>query len=159
AIPLLPPSSTTTGSAGTSIYYARADHVHPNVYSTALPKVDHGTGTIGVLAQYARADHAHAANYNPFPLNVPAVNQAGGSNGIATYYARSDHIHPQQLTYNDSIMATAFIKTAGLPTHVLMGDGHVKALDIFVLWGDSTTGLWENNNVLYYNGKQVLLAD
>ncbi|KAA6326884.1 MAG: hypothetical protein EZS28_053888, partial [Streblomastix strix] len=146
-------------AAGTSIYYARADHSHPNLYSTIKPIKDTGTGVVGTTTYYARADHAHAANYNTLPLSVPAVNQGVGSNGIATYYARSDHIHPQQLTYTDSIMATAFIRTHGLSTQVLLGDGHVKVLDTFVLWGDSTTGLWENDNVLYYNGKQVLLAD
>ncbi|KAA6360864.1 MAG: hypothetical protein EZS28_043609, partial [Streblomastix strix] len=158
-IATIPKFDQPVGTTGTSLYYARADHVKPCVYSTATPMIDYGTGVVGNQAIYARANHAHPANYNPNQFNVPTVNQAARSNPSATYSVRSDNIHPKQSIHTDNIMATASIKTEGLPTHVLMDDGHVKELSIFVLWGDSTTGLWENNNVLYYNGKQVLLAD
>lgn len=64
------PSSTTpliagTAAVGTSLTYARADHVHPAqavpVASSSTPLVASGTGQIGSLTTYARADHVHPA--------------------------------------------------------------------------------------------------
>lgn len=64
------PSSTTpliagTAAVGTSLTYARADHVHPAqvvpAASSSTPLVASGTGQIGSLTTYARADHVHPA--------------------------------------------------------------------------------------------------
>ncbi|KAA6325749.1 MAG: hypothetical protein EZS28_054031, partial [Streblomastix strix] len=51
---------------------------------------------------------------------------AAGNN---TSYNRGDHIHPQQLTYDNDITATKFIKSGGTATQILLADGDTTTID------------------------------
>ncbi|KAA6386303.1 MAG: hypothetical protein EZS28_018169 [Streblomastix strix] len=49
--------------------------------------------------------------------------------GNSTSYSRGDHIHPQQLTYDNDITATKFIKTGGTATEILLANGDTTTID------------------------------
>ncbi|KAA6401452.1 MAG: hypothetical protein EZS28_003021 [Streblomastix strix] len=51
------------------------------------------------------------------------------SAGISTSYSRGDHVHPQQLTYDNDITATKFIKTGGTNQQILLANGDTTTLD------------------------------
>lgn len=60
------PSSTTplvagTAAVGTSLAYARADHVHPTQAGSATPLASAGSGSVGTSTLFAREDHVHPA--------------------------------------------------------------------------------------------------
>jgi len=60
------PSSTTplvagTAAVGTSLAYARADHVHPTQAGSATPLIAAGAGSVGTSTLFAREDHVHPA--------------------------------------------------------------------------------------------------
>ncbi|KAA6358229.1 MAG: hypothetical protein EZS28_046244, partial [Streblomastix strix] len=46
-------------------------------------------------------------------------------------YSRGDHVHPQQLTYDNDITATKFIKTGGTATELLVANGTIKPITDF----------------------------
>ncbi|KAA6397875.1 MAG: hypothetical protein EZS28_006597 [Streblomastix strix] len=51
------------------------------------------------------------------------------SAGISTSYSRRDHVHPQQLTYDNDITATKFIKTGGTNQQILLANRDTTTLD------------------------------
>ncbi|KAA6388755.1 MAG: hypothetical protein EZS28_015717 [Streblomastix strix] len=59
---------------------------------------------------------------------LPMVNGTASA-GISTSYSRGDHIHPQQLTYDNDITATKFIKTGGTNKQILLANGDTTTLD------------------------------
>ncbi|KAA6378616.1 MAG: hypothetical protein EZS28_025859 [Streblomastix strix] len=64
----------------------------------------------------------------PASDELPIVN-GEASAGISTSYSRGDHIHPQQLTYDNDIIATKFIKTGGTATEILLANGDTTTID------------------------------
>ncbi|KAA6358576.1 MAG: hypothetical protein EZS28_045897 [Streblomastix strix] len=62
---------------------------------------------------------------------TPLEDSGAGSAGISTLYSRGDHVHPQQLTYDNDITATKFIKTGGTNQQILMADGTNKQITDF----------------------------
>ncbi|KAA6391696.1 MAG: hypothetical protein EZS28_012776 [Streblomastix strix] len=148
----LPDGEATTGLANT---YVRSDHIHPINVSSTVPIKDTINGVVGTQTTFSCSDHARPLNViATFPMAESPLDTAGIV-GNSAMYARAYHAHPENYNQNqynvpavskagggnDCIIATAFIKTDGLPTHVLMGDGHENVLSIFVLWGDSSTRL------------------
>ncbi|KAA6383872.1 MAG: hypothetical protein EZS28_020602 [Streblomastix strix] len=61
---------------------------------------------------------------------LPIINGTAAA-GNSTSYSRGDHIHPQQLTYDNDITATKFIKTDGTNQQILLADGSNKAISDF----------------------------
>lgn len=96
------PSSTTpliagTAAVGTSLTYARADHVHPTQAGSATPLVASGAGAVGTATLFAREDHVHPAQVVPaVSSSTPLVASGTGQIGSLTTYARADHVHPAQ---------------------------------------------------------------
>ncbi|KAA6382785.1 MAG: hypothetical protein EZS28_021688 [Streblomastix strix] len=66
----------------------------------------------------------------PASDELPIVNGTASA-GISTSYSRGDHIHPQQLTYDNNITATKFIKTGETNQQILLADGTNKAITDF----------------------------
>ncbi|KAA6358512.1 MAG: hypothetical protein EZS28_045961, partial [Streblomastix strix] len=64
----------------------------------------------------------------PASDELPLVDGTASA-GISTSYSRGDHVHPQQLTYDNDITATKFIKTGGLATEVLCANGDTTTID------------------------------
>ncbi|KAA6392975.1 MAG: hypothetical protein EZS28_011499 [Streblomastix strix] len=64
----------------------------------------------------------------PASDELPIVN-GEASAGISTSYSREDHIHPQQLTYDNDITATKFIKSGGTATEILLANGDITTID------------------------------
>ncbi|KAA6390026.1 MAG: hypothetical protein EZS28_014450 [Streblomastix strix] len=118
-------SDSASGSVGTANYYARSDHSHPLNTTTTIPPQDSAGGAVGTTNYYARNDHSHPINVETNASNIPIVNGVG-VNGSSAFYARQDHVHPQQLTHDDNITATKFIKTVGTNQQILMADGPNK---------------------------------
>lgn len=100
------PSSTTplvagTAAVGTSLAYARADHVHPlqavPSAATAIPLVASNAGSVGTSTSFAREDHVHPTQAVPaISSTVPLIASGTGEIGSLTAYARADHVHPAQ---------------------------------------------------------------
>ncbi|KAA6354914.1 MAG: hypothetical protein EZS28_049559, partial [Streblomastix strix] len=67
-------------------------------------------------------------NIDPTTANVPLVNGTAAA-GNSTSYSRGDHIHPQQLTFDNDITATKFIKSGGLASEILCANGDTTTLD------------------------------
>ncbi|KAA6358110.1 MAG: hypothetical protein EZS28_046363, partial [Streblomastix strix] len=64
----------------------------------------------------------------PASYELPIINgTATAGNSIS--YCRGDLIHPQQLTYDNDITATKFIKTGGTATQILLANGDTTTLD------------------------------
>ncbi|KAA6401061.1 MAG: hypothetical protein EZS28_003416 [Streblomastix strix] len=63
----------------------------------------------------------------PASDELPIVNGTASA-GISTSYSRRDHIHPQQLTYDNNITATKFIKNGAQATNVLLANGDSKSI-------------------------------
>ncbi|KAA6367560.1 MAG: hypothetical protein EZS28_036913, partial [Streblomastix strix] len=124
----VPISDTADGAVGDSVNYARSDHSHPINTSSTIPLQDNDLGSVGTANSYARSDHQHLINVETNASNIPTVNGVG-ANGTSTYYSRRDHVHPQQLTYDDNVTATKFIKTGGLGTEVLCANGDTTTID------------------------------
>ncbi|KAA6375837.1 MAG: hypothetical protein EZS28_028636 [Streblomastix strix] len=64
----------------------------------------------------------------PASDELPLVDGTASA-GISTSYSRGDHVHPQQLTYDNDITATKFIKTGGLASEVLCANGDTTTID------------------------------
>ncbi|KAA6380892.1 MAG: hypothetical protein EZS28_023581 [Streblomastix strix] len=64
----------------------------------------------------------------PASDELPLVN-GEASAGISTSYSRGDHKHPPQLTYDNDITATKFIKTGGTATEILLANGDTTTID------------------------------
>ncbi|KAA6377073.1 MAG: hypothetical protein EZS28_027402, partial [Streblomastix strix] len=64
----------------------------------------------------------------PASDELPLVDGTASA-GISTSYSRGDHIHPQQLTYDNDITATKFIKTGGTNQQILLAKGDTTTLD------------------------------
>ncbi|KAA6363804.1 MAG: hypothetical protein EZS28_040669 [Streblomastix strix] len=131
----IPPQDNASGSVGTTNYYARNDHSHPLNITTSIPPQDSANESSGTTNYYDRNDHSHPINVETNASNIPIVNGVG-SNGISAFYARQDHIHPQQLTYDENITASKFIKTGGLATEVLCANGDTTTISDIVSDGD-----------------------
>ncbi|KAA6361206.1 MAG: hypothetical protein EZS28_043267, partial [Streblomastix strix] len=72
---------------------------------------------------------------------TPLVDSDEGSAGIQTDYARGDHVHSQQLTYDNDLTATKFIKTNGTVSQILCANGDTTT-DIVTKTTDQTiTGI------------------
>ncbi|KAA6392680.1 MAG: hypothetical protein EZS28_011795 [Streblomastix strix] len=119
---------STEYSLGTTNYYARSDHFHPQNITTTIPPSDWASGSVGTTNYYARNDHSHPINVETNASNIPIVNGVC-ANGTSAYYARQDHVHPQQLTYDVSVTATKFIKTGGPATEILCANGDTTIID------------------------------
>ncbi|KAA6388223.1 MAG: hypothetical protein EZS28_016252 [Streblomastix strix] len=64
----------------------------------------------------------------PASDEIPLVDGTASAR-ISTQYSRGDHIHPQQLTYDNNITATKFVKTSGTATEILLANGDTTTLD------------------------------
>ncbi|KAA6322441.1 MAG: hypothetical protein EZS28_054436, partial [Streblomastix strix] len=64
----------------------------------------------------------------PASDELPIVNGTAAA-GNSTSYSRGDHVHPQQLTYDNNITATKFIKTGGTATEILLANGDTTTID------------------------------
>ncbi|KAA6388981.1 MAG: hypothetical protein EZS28_015493 [Streblomastix strix] len=122
---------TGTGAIGTATIYSRDDHQHilntdPTVGNISVK--DTGSGNKGNYNYQARSNHAHPLNVDPTVSYVPLVNATAAANGTSDQYCRNDHVHPQQLTCDDIITTTKFIKKAGLATEILLAYGSTTPL-------------------------------
>ncbi|KAA6377093.1 MAG: hypothetical protein EZS28_027380 [Streblomastix strix] len=123
---LLPAKDTATCEEGTANSYARSDHtLHLNL-NNGVPLKDTGTGTAGISNIYSCDTHQHSLNIDPTSTNVSLINVTAAANGISDYYCINIHVNPQQLTYDENITATKFIKTGGTDNEILLGDGTTK---------------------------------
>ena len=107
-----------TAAVGTSLRYARADHVHPTDTSRAATASPTFTGT--PLSTTAAVDTnttqiattafvvAQAASATPLADGTAAV-------GTSLRYARADHVHPTD-TSRAALNSPAFTGTPSLPT-------------------------------------------
>ncbi|KAA6383216.1 MAG: hypothetical protein EZS28_021259 [Streblomastix strix] len=59
---------------------------------------------------------------------------------ISTSYSRGDHVHPQQLTYDNDITATKFIKTGGTASQILLANGDTTTIDSKISRTYNTSG-------------------
>ncbi|KAA6365900.1 MAG: hypothetical protein EZS28_038573 [Streblomastix strix] len=123
----VPISDSASGSVGSVNSYARSDHSHPLNITTTISPQDSASGSVGTTNSYARSDHSHPINVETNASIVPIVNGVG-ANRTSAYYARHDHVHPQQLTYNNDITATKFIKTGGNNQQILLANGDTKPI-------------------------------
>ncbi|KAA6372409.1 MAG: hypothetical protein EZS28_032064 [Streblomastix strix] len=64
----------------------------------------------------------------PASDELPIINGTAAA-GNSTSYNRGDHIHPQQLTYDNDITATKFIKSGGTATEILLVNGDTTTID------------------------------
>ncbi|KAA6386748.1 MAG: hypothetical protein EZS28_017729 [Streblomastix strix] len=64
----------------------------------------------------------------PASDELPLVDGTASA-GISTSYSRGDHVHPQQLTYDNDITATKFIKTGGTNQQILLANGDTTTID------------------------------
>ncbi|KAA6357822.1 MAG: hypothetical protein EZS28_046651 [Streblomastix strix] len=64
----------------------------------------------------------------PASDELPIVDGTASA-GISTSYSRGDNIHPLQLTYDNDITATKFIKTGGTATEILLANGDTTTID------------------------------
>ncbi|KAA6367975.1 MAG: hypothetical protein EZS28_036498, partial [Streblomastix strix] len=66
----------------------------------------------------------------PASDELPIVNGTAAA-GNSTSYSRGDHVHPQQLSYDNNITATKFIKTGGTNQQILIANGDIKSITDF----------------------------
>ncbi|KAA6382910.1 MAG: hypothetical protein EZS28_021563 [Streblomastix strix] len=64
----------------------------------------------------------------PASDELPIINGTAAA-GNSTSYSRGDHIHPQQLTYDNDITATKFIKSGGTATEIQLANGDTTTID------------------------------
>ncbi|KAA6369458.1 MAG: hypothetical protein EZS28_035015, partial [Streblomastix strix] len=64
----------------------------------------------------------------PASDELPIINGTAAA-GNSTSYSRGDHVHPQQLTYDNDITATKFIKTGGTNQQILLANGDTTTID------------------------------
>ena len=105
-------SDVTSGSVGTSVLIARADHRHPlNVDGTAPTTVAAGTAaSTGAAATYARRDHQHAVTVET-NSGVLLKDSSSPSAGTTGAIVRADHRHP--LNVNTGIPNVDGVGAAG----------------------------------------------
>ncbi|KAA6398888.1 MAG: hypothetical protein EZS28_005588 [Streblomastix strix] len=126
----IPISDSASGSVGTTNYYARNDHSHPLNITNSIPPQDSASGSVGTTNYYARNDHSHPINDEINASNIPIVNGVG-ANGTSAFYARHDHVHPYQLTNDESVTVTKFIKTGGTNNDLQLAEGTTKQITDF----------------------------
>ena len=134
------PVEAGIGLVGTSLKYARQDHVHPAggpAAATAKPQVESGTGAVGTSLNYAREDHVHPAGGGSGggtpSTTPPAMNLGGtGSPGSATEYSRGDHIHPSDTSrvVKAGDTMTGLLNTAPSDSNIA-GSGGSSALMVY----------------------------
>ncbi|KAA6393382.1 MAG: hypothetical protein EZS28_011089 [Streblomastix strix] len=64
----------------------------------------------------------------PASDELPLVDGTASA-GISASYSRGDHVHTQQLTYDNDITATKFIKIGGTNQQILLANGDTTTLD------------------------------
>ncbi|KAA6390556.1 MAG: hypothetical protein EZS28_013917 [Streblomastix strix] len=90
-----------------------------NKVSDSIPGNDTFSGSAGVLSLFVKSDHRHIINVAPGTDIELCVNGVS-SKGTSAYYSRHDHVHPQQITFNQNLTASGFIKSGSDDTSVLM---------------------------------------
>ncbi|KAA6383707.1 MAG: hypothetical protein EZS28_020765, partial [Streblomastix strix] len=90
----------------------------------------------------------------PASDELPIVNGTAAA-GNSNSYSRGDHVHPQQLSYDNNITATKFIKTGGTATQILLADGSNKSITDFNTSTGATSGA-SNGSVNYSAGNPIL---
>lgn len=98
-----PATNAGGGAVGTSVRFAREDHVHPATPTpsapspaNATPLVESGGGAVGTSLLYARQDHVHPLGPQPSPATVAPLAPGAAAVGTSALYARQDHVHPAQ---------------------------------------------------------------
>lgn len=94
-----------TATAGTSLQYARADHVHPTdstkadvsaipAPSSSAPLMD-GTASAGGSSNYARADHVHPTDSSrQAKITAAGILKGDGSGSVSAAQAGTDYLAP-----------------------------------------------------------------
>jgi hypothetical protein len=91
------PAMNGTGAAGSSILYARGDHVHPSDTSRAPLASPTFTGTVTIPAGANISGYALSSSVPVGSSTVPIMDGSAVV-GVATTWARADHVHPSDTT-------------------------------------------------------------
>ncbi|KAA6396883.1 MAG: hypothetical protein EZS28_007593 [Streblomastix strix] len=170
---LLPNKDTSFGNISSASTYARSDHQLPVQTADSIPPADIADGSYGIVVAYARNNHSHLINVKTNVSIVPVANGVG-NNGTSAYYSRYDHIHPQQLTCDENLTTTKFIKTDGTTNLILCANSEVtmdlvtKTIDQSITGAKILTSTLQayqfkipkgtNQEMLMVNGSMKLLA-
>lgn len=117
------PIMDSTAAVGTSLLYARQDHVHPSdttkanlasptfTGTPAAPTASVGTNT----TQLATTAFVLANAGSSTPSSTTPIMDGTGAAGTATTYARGDHVHPSD-TSRAPLASPTFTGTPAAPT-------------------------------------------
>ncbi|KAA6390332.1 MAG: hypothetical protein EZS28_014142 [Streblomastix strix] len=131
---------TTNYSQITNLQLARQTHFRGNYLLNAdiINLASSATGDFAFSAESGTVWKYESSWYDSGQLVSDQVTPASdellivngeASAGISTSYSRGDHVHPQQLTYDNDITATKFIKTGGTATEILLANGDTTTID------------------------------
>jgi hypothetical protein len=145
------PSSTTplvagTAAVGTSLTYARADHVHPSQVGSATPLIASGSGAVGVATLFAREDHVHPSQAGSA---TPLIASGSGSVGTSNLFARQDHVHPAQ-----AIPVKTINSQSGTSYTASIGDAN-NCINLTNASSQVTVTIPNNSSVPYDNGTSI----
>lgn len=151
------PLLSGAASIGTSLRYARADHVHPSdtsVLGGALPLMD-GVAAVGSAVTASRQDHVHPIDTSRYSASNPSNFQTdaqvaasltalqGTANplmngtvavGTATLYSRQDHVHPSDTSRYSATNPAGFQTAAQV-------SASIAAAPFLPIGGGTLTGL------------------
>jgi len=126
-----PPLMDGTAAVGTSLAYAREDHVHPSdtsrapLASPALTGIPTGpTATVGTnTTQLATTAFVLANASSVAPSNVNPLMDGTAASGVSALYSRGDHVHPSDTSRvakaGDTMTGNLTIATAANPSLIL----------------------------------------
>ncbi|KAA6388264.1 MAG: hypothetical protein EZS28_016210 [Streblomastix strix] len=141
-------SDSTSGSVGSTNYYARIDLSHPLNITTSVPPQDSTSGSVGTTNYYARNDHSHPINVWTNASNIPMVN------ALPTGYSKMYQLF--QNTRNGSIQINPIGDTQGI-----IGNNGPKQLGFAIAKagqeGQTDRGLQisADGNTLTFNGQVI----